>query len=194
MNIQDLNQILERFLTEETTFKRYPNGTKINGFIMHNTIKHNEKYYIDLSPNTEGYLKSLSKVNGLITSGAEGEHTTRNSLTHASGDKLDIQPLSGINATYQEYGDIIIALLQNPNNVYIYLEHFDETTSKQIISYIKNKDEQAYKKAISKPYAKPNIRSTDSLLLYVPDNKANAWDKDTKNKHLDVCIKPNSYK
>lgn len=188
---QKLNKHVLPFLESVETLKngfyRYSNGEKINGYTMSNPVAHDGRYYIDISPKVKQYLETCDGT-GIITSGAEGTHTTLLPLSHSSGNKIDVQSSKGKYTTNMDYAETLLPFIKNPKTAYVFLEHFTESDAKEILHYLENNYNDLKSTWETITGIKPCTRAVNQLLTFVPDNQAKDWDR-KGDKHLDICIK-----
>lgn len=169
--------------TSAGKINRLANNTRVGGYKMTNPSK--VRNYIDLSDRAIAYLQETGGQ-GIVTSGAEGSHAS-GKLSHASGNKIDVQGLKGAATNNKEYAELCARFLKNPNTAYINLETFTEQDVNDVLNYLKQIDPPAYKLAFQyTPYSPGECWFGKNKLLcaiYIPKNP----------KHLDIGIKPDAY-
>ena len=170
--------------TSAGKIRRFSNNTMVGGYKMYNPS--DKRNYILLSDRAAAYLKETGG-SGIVTSGAEGDHAL-GTLSHSTGNKIDVQGMKGAGTTNAEYAALCIKFLKNKKTAYVNLESFSNADVNEVVNYIKTHDSEAYKRAYSPTPYSPSSKTwfnKGRLLcsVYIAKNP----------KHLDIGILPDAY-
>lgn len=195
MDIKRLLEELKGFEDMSKEFKNVPNNVKIGEYILYNPVAHEGKFYITLGSNSFGYLKAVNGV-GYITSGREGHNPNEPSISHGSGDKVDVVYSIGYDMDYGKWAKLAVPFLKHNKTAFVNFECFS------------NKDYLEIKRRIIEwyPDLKERINGLADQRANINRNSKVLYDGLENGKlkfmfnlackgdpHLDIGIIPNSY-